>query len=102
LSEEAILVLKDNREDIKKEQLSQKVADDEIAMKIEASKPKQPPKTKPAVDQAQFHNGKDGRKDGPRGQRQWGDRSSNMADPWTSFNNWQKLSTWSSPITDTN
>ena len=87
LSEEAIL--KDKREDIKKEQLSQKLADDEIAMKLEASKPKQPPKVRFALDQAQFSKGKDGKKGGSRGQRQWSDRSGNTTDSWASFDNWQ-------------
>jgi hypothetical protein len=74
MCEEAIL--KDKRESIKKEQLSKQSLDDEIALKVEASKPK-PHKTKPViVDLSQISKGKDGKKGGPRGQRQWNDRSS--------------------------
>ncbi len=96
LSEEAIL--KDKRESIKKEQLSQNVSDDEIALKVDASKPKQPPKTKSVTfDMGQFTKGKDGKKGGQRGQRQWADRSSSE-ESWVTTNNWQQYQqSWSSP-----
>jgi hypothetical protein len=60
-----------------------------------------PPLPKTTVDQAQFHKGKDGKKGGPRGQRQWGDRSFNAGSRWSPDNNWQQQSSWSSPSSDT-
>jgi hypothetical protein len=87
MAEEAIL--KDKRESIQKEQLSKQLIDDEIALKVEASKPK-PPKHKPIpVDLSQISKGKDGKKGGQRGQRQWADRSSSD-ESWNTSDTWQQ------------
>jgi hypothetical protein len=68
LSEEAIL--KDKRADLKKEQQTQQVLNDEIAMKLAASKPAV---NNPTTDSAHFTKGKGGKKGNPKGQRQWVD-----------------------------
>ena len=62
LSEEAIL--KDKRADLKKEQHTQQVINDEIAMKLAASTPAV---TKPTTDSAYFNKGKGGQKDTLKG-----------------------------------
>jgi len=77
LSEEAIL--KDKRASTKRAIISQKAVDDEIAMKVLASKPTT---IKPAVDQAQIQKGKGGKKGGMKGQRDWAAQTSNSTDQW--------------------
>ncbi len=92
LSEEAIL--KDKRAAITKELVSTKEIHDEIAMKIAAPTPS---KAKPPADQAQFSKGKDGKKGGSKGQRQWVDRPTGQND-WT---NWQPQQSWTPTPTGT-
>ena len=86
LQEEAIL--KDKRASTKRTLISQKAVDDEIAMKVLASKPT---KIKPTVDQAQIHKGKGGKKGGMKGQRDWAAQTSNSTDQWAT---WQQPPSW--------
>ncbi len=74
--------------------LSLKAIDDEIAMKLAASKPT---KFKPPVDQAQFQKGKDAKNGGSHGQRQWAMRP-NSTDDWAT---WQQQPSWTSPMNET-
>jgi hypothetical protein len=92
LSEEAIL--KDKRAAITKELVSTKEIHDEIAMKIAAPTPS---KAKPPTDQAQCSKGKDGKKGGPKGQRQWVGRTTGQNE-WT---NWQLQQSWTPMPTGT-
>jgi hypothetical protein len=72
-------ILKDSRA-ISKASQSPKVIHDEIAMKAAEIKS---PKTKPPKEQVQFNKGKDGKKGGSKGQRQWSD-----TDQWA---NWKPI-----------
>ena len=69
-------ILKDSRA-ISNASQNQKVNHDEIAMKAAEIKS---PNTKPSKEQAQFNKGKDGKKGGSKGQRQWFD-----TDQWTNW-----------------
>ncbi len=81
---------------------AQKVIHDEIAMKGVETKS---PTTKSPKEQAQFHKGKDGKKGGLKGQRQWVDNDqwtnwkptywdATPSSPWDSSND----QNWSSPL----
>ncbi len=98
MSEAAIL--KDKKASTTKAQLSHKdtMSVDEIALKVDASNPKSPLQPKSVTfDISQFNKGKDGKKGGQCGQRQWNDRSYNEAS-WASGSNWQlPPDPWSTP-----